>query len=198
MAAPSTSSYVAAHCAVSPLIGPLAQMGGLADAFASQQGQLVDKAKAASAQVFAILSASSVDEVIAMVHSDYREVLRQPIQLAAVFVRKCITAEAAMETLQQHITARTYPSYLGRKSNLVQLTAEFASSDGGNAFKAATDKRWKDYLEAQLREDLCAKKDKVTFLAKELDPVNFYPKLQELLCVCANELCYNIPCNIAA
>jgi len=135
---------------------------------------------ASSARHFALQAANSVEEVIAMIPSDYRDVLRAPLFGVSSTVVKLYNARATVARWLQHQAAGTIPAHMRAAAPEVQLTKGFLEGEGA-AHKAALAKGHQEYLSAVLAASLAAKQDDIKFLDASLEPKRLYEELAPLL-----------------
>lgn len=135
-----------------------------------------DKALARRA---AYQGAATVDELIAMVPSDYRQVLREPLLKVASYTDKLCSARRVLLRYEQHKAAGTFPPSLSAKAPTVQLTKEFSETPEAAARKKALEEGHQAYLVQLLANAIAAKQDDVLFLEKALTPEALLVPLQQ-------------------
>ena len=128
-----------------------------------------------------ISSAMTVEEVIACVHSDYREVLREPLLSLAATVSRLASAKATLEKWNAHQRASTIPPHLRIKEPEVQLTKGFRESDACKKDLAAQKVEHEARQKAIVDNAVKLKGDDVTFLERLLEPTKLFAELQPLV-----------------
>ena len=142
--------------AMSPLIQSVREAYATNDE-EDEQTRLITKSTA-------LQSASTVDEVLAMVPADYRDVLRTPLMGIAATVSKLMAARSTLAKWKAHQGAGTFPSFVSGKKPSIQLTKEYDASDEGQAHHATLTKAWTDYCALTLSNAIRAKEDDIKFL----------------------------------
>ncbi|KAF8867456.1 hypothetical protein CPB84DRAFT_1859394 [Gymnopilus junonius] len=128
----------------------------------------------------ALQGASSLEELIAMVPSDYRDVLRPFILDVAGLATKRV---AVMETFakwkaHQSASPKTYPSFILTKAPSVQLTKEFAGTDVGRSSMSALERKHGEYCDALLADALKAKESERELLDGLIDPQAMWTRVK--------------------
>ncbi|KAF8891443.1 hypothetical protein CPB85DRAFT_1441042 [Mucidula mucida] len=125
----------------------------------------------------ALQGASSVEELIAMIPSDYRPVLREPLLKVASLTGKLVSTRRVLAGHVRHQTAGTYPAALSHKAPAIQLTAEYSSSAEAAAHRKSQEDAREVYLKTLLENTIRMKKDEVMFLQMSLAPEAAFKQL---------------------
>ncbi|KAH7881971.1 hypothetical protein F5I97DRAFT_1927528 [Phlebopus sp. FC_14] len=133
------------------------------------------------ARHMAMQAASTVDEVIAMVPSDYRHVLAEPLKGVASTATKLLNARATLAKWEAHKAAGTFPPHIVVKLPAVQTTRGFRESAEGLACRANFTQKHDAYLGACLNDSISTKRDEVSFLQRALLPETLFKELQHLV-----------------
>ncbi|KAH7881876.1 hypothetical protein F5I97DRAFT_1813652 [Phlebopus sp. FC_14] len=133
------------------------------------------------ARHMAMQAASSVDEVIAMVPSDYRHVLAEPLKGVASTATKLLNARATLAKWEAHKAAGTFPPHIVVKLPAVQTTRGFRESAEGLACRANFTQKHDAYLGACLNDSISTKRDEVSFLQRALLPETLFQELKHLV-----------------
>ena len=115
------------------------------------------------------MSANTIEEVVAMVPSDYRDVLRAPLHGVAKTVEKLCSARATLAKWEKQRASGTYPSFVAAKPPTLVLSKNFSSSDSAAAHQAAIANSHKEYMDLLLANAIKAKADDVQFLTAATD-----------------------------
>lgn len=135
-----------------------------------------------------LLSANSVEDLVAMVPSDFRNVLRDPLHEVAALTGKLCSAREVLARLRQHQAAGTFPSNLRAKAPEVQVSKEFSSSPGNAELVKQRVAGHHEYLTAMLANAVRSRKDDVDFLEAALTPQQLIKQLSPLVVQRTNEL----------
>ncbi|KAF9456379.1 hypothetical protein BDZ94DRAFT_1241577 [Collybia nuda] len=125
--------------------------------------------------------ASTVDELISLIPSDYRVVLREPLFGIRDTVVKLVAARNLLAKYEQHKAAGTYPSILRSKAPEYQMSKDFGATADGAAQKAALERAHKEYLDLNLNNIIRAKSDEVKFLDSATKPDALFRELHPLV-----------------
>ncbi|KAI5982191.1 hypothetical protein EDD15DRAFT_2378221 [Pisolithus albus] len=118
----------------------------------------------------------SLNEVLGLVPTDFREHLRPHFQRLAETAEKCGNVRATLDKLRRHKANGTLPPQLsGVHVPVFQFTQEYRShvADPSAAIKAACD----DFVWTALDKAITAKTAEMTYLDSLLDMSKFYPDL---------------------
>lgn len=136
----------------------------------------------------ALQGATTVEDILAMVPSDYRHVLREPLLGVAATATKLHAARNTVAKWLQHQTAGTYPPHLRFKVPEVQLTKDYSKDQEAVAHQRRLLDAHKAYMDTTLLNAICAKQDDILFLELSLQPDRLYNKLQPLVSARAGEI----------
>ena len=117
----------------------------------------------------ALMGANTIEEVIAMIPLDYRDVLRDPLHGVAATVEKLCVARSTLTKWEKHKASGTYPTFVAAKPPTLVLSKEFSSSDSGADHQKAIADSHKEYLDLLLANAIKAKSDDVLFLMSSTD-----------------------------
>ncbi|KAF8992197.1 hypothetical protein BDZ89DRAFT_1151193 [Hymenopellis radicata] len=129
----------------------------------------------------ALQGAATVEELVAMVPSDYRTVLRAPLLEVAKLTGKLVSARRVHAGFVRHQVAGTYPPALHHKAPAVQFSSEFSSSDAAAVHRKAQEDRREAYLKTLLENEIRAKADEIMFLETGLSPEAAIKQLQPIV-----------------
>jgi hypothetical protein len=129
------------------------------------------------AQHTTLQAASTVDELIAMIPSDYRHVLHQPLLGVANTVAKLCAARSTLARWRSHEAAGTYPPHMRVRAPEVQLSKDFGEDDAGAAHRSTLEKAHQAYLKTTLSNSIQVKGDDVAFLEAALDTQRLYEEI---------------------
>lgn len=164
-----SSSFVASLRATSPITEILsAGNGKFSTATAVDRRNL---------RATALATANTVDEVITMIPSDYREVLRAPLNGIKLTTERLMSARSTLSKWEAHFRAGTFPTFLSAKSPNIVLSRAYLESEAGAAHQRAIKDAHQAYLVLELENSIKAKKDDVAFLSAALE----MERLQEQL-----------------
>ncbi|KAF9458866.1 hypothetical protein BDZ94DRAFT_1312906 [Collybia nuda] len=121
--------------------------------------------------------AATVDELISLIPSDYRVVLREPLMGVRDTIIKLVAARNLLAKYEQHKAAGTFPSILRSKAPEYQMSKDFGSTADGAAQKAALERAHQEYLALNLNNIIRAKSDEVTFLDNATKPDALFKEL---------------------
>ncbi|KAF7965441.1 hypothetical protein HWV62_43507 [Athelia sp. TMB] len=132
--------------------------------------------------------ASTVEELIALVPSDYRHVLRTPLLGVAATATKLQAARTTHSKWTAHKTAGTYPPHLRAKAPEVQLTKDFAESEEAVQHRTSLSRAYDKFLADSLDKCIQAKADDVKFLEMSLTPERLYQEMSPAITARGEEL----------
>ncbi len=142
---------------------------------------VADEDSARSARLAVFQATSSVEEVVALVPQDFREVLRAPLLEVAAKATKLQAARGALAKLQAHQAANTLPPQARAKAPVVQITKDFDGDEKAATHKAALLEAHKQYQLGLLAEMVKTKSDEVQFLELALTPDVLWTNMHPLL-----------------
>ena len=127
--------------------------------------------------------ASTVEELVAMVPSDYRHVLRDPLLGIAATTTKLLAGRTTLTKWRAHQLAspKTYPSFIRAKAPEIQLTKEFGSSDEALLHKKNLLEAYAKFLDDSLQKCIQAKADDVKFLEASIKLDRLFNELRPLV-----------------
>lgn len=159
--ASSSSAFLRA---MSPMA---ASMGPLLEAVPSADGS--EKRLASQLHRQSLLgAANSVDDVVALVPRDYRDILRPLLLQAADMQNKLSNGEQTLQRLRDHKSRGTFPQHLRSKVPPLQLTKEYAKSDAGAKQRSEYESEHSTYMVALLDKSISAKTDEVRYLRESM------------------------------
>ena len=133
-------------------------------------------------------SVFSIDKLLAMVPSDYRHVLCDPLIGVAATTTKLCAAWATLGKWQAHKTAGTYPPHMRVRAPEVQLSRGLREDKKGATHRSALEKAHKSYLNTTLDNSICAKGDDISFLKRVLEATGLFDDIGLLIEPCITEI----------
>jgi hypothetical protein len=155
----TTTSFSVLSRAMSPVIG-----GVTSDAGA------VDSSEAQTRRHMAILGSNSIEELIEMIPSDYRDCLREPLIKVAATATKRYQARETLSKWRTQKGAGKYPSCITTKTPEVQLTKDYRGTTQAADDQSALEKLWKKYLDDSFDSIIKSKQNDMDHLEALLRP----------------------------
>ncbi|EIW79436.1 hypothetical protein CONPUDRAFT_73885 [Coniophora puteana RWD-64-598 SS2] len=121
-----------------------------------------------------LLGCNSVNEVIACVPPDYRNVLRAPLVEIATSSRKLGDARQRLSKLLVCFSTDTIPPNLRQGVPAVQFTAEFLATEAGSLARKSVADAHASYLKAQLQIQIDAAHAEIRWRELSLTPERLY------------------------
>ncbi|KAJ7690450.1 hypothetical protein B0H16DRAFT_1752561 [Mycena metata] len=140
-----------------------------------------DSASAALRRHTSLQGASTVEELIAMVPSDYRDVLTEPLRGISQLTSKLAGCRSTLAKWEQHLAAGTYPPHLRQKAPEIQLTKEFGSQGAAVDSVSTLISSHQKWLREALAQSIQTKQGEVAFLDDALSPAKLLAELQPLI-----------------
>jgi hypothetical protein len=131
----------------------------------------------ATARHLALQAGHTVEELIAMIPSDYRLGLADAMHGIAATAGKLWSAKSTVARWIQHQSAGTYPSHMRIKAPEVQLTRAFAEDASGVQHRQSLLAAHKTYQDQLLANGIRAKQDDVRFLEASLTAERLFNEL---------------------
>lgn len=157
--------------------------GVAAAAFASASAAPIDQKRSS-----ALMFVNSVSEVIGLIESEYRELLRPTLNKLADDARRLQGASAGLLKLEQHHNGGTFPPFLeGNRLPALQVAAEFALGAGKTVLSEFSEEH-KNFKKSALRQAILVKTAEVASLSSRLAPEVFVPGLMTTVHGRYNEL----------
>ena len=135
-----------------------------------------------------LLGASTVDEVIALIPSEYRDVLRAPLKGIQVTVEKLVAARTTLAKWEKHKASGTYPAFIASKPPSLVLSSVYNASEAGAAHHRSVEEAHKAYLDLLLTNAIKAKSDDVLFLNASVELSRLQRELLPLVTQVADSL----------
>ncbi|KAL1702230.1 hypothetical protein EV121DRAFT_271922 [Schizophyllum commune] len=131
------------------------------------------------ARQYVIQGASSIEDVMAIIPTEYRQCLREPLHEVAHIAEKCCAAKTVLAKMTEHKQKGTMPQALAFRAPEVSLSGVFAESDQGSALKNAFFQKFVTTHKANMLDDAISMKSKeVDFLTAKLDLPNLLAKMK--------------------
>jgi hypothetical protein len=125
----------------------------------------------------ALSAAETITELIAMVPTDYRNVLRPALLEYGVLATKLGTTRKALTKLKQHQAAGTIPTLVGPASVSLQLTKEYAADQEGATHMRHLQEATDAFRKTAANAALDTKEQEVVFLDSFFSPTAVSNKL---------------------
>jgi hypothetical protein len=124
--------------------------------------------------------ANSLEELIAMVPHDYREVMRPHLIKVAALATKRVAARSTLTKWEMHAAREpvTFPNHISTKVPEIQLTKEFSEEPDARATRKALDDAHTAYCVALLKSSILVKKQDVEHLDGLLEPGKLYAMMK--------------------
>ena len=150
-------------------------------ASAIQTSSGTDRDVAAQDRQTGIMQASTVNDLIELIPSDYRAALTDPLHALVQLVIKLESCRATNESLHKHQVAGTFPAFLKGTPPKVQHSKEFAETAEARACKNALDAAHVTWLQATLAATIKGKADELQALTREIAPEQLWPNLRSIV-----------------
>ena len=134
-----------------------------------------------TARSYAIMSANSVEEVLAIVPQDYRQVVAGRMWEIANWTGKLSSCNATLDKWLALQAQGKLPAFLQSKPPVVQATKEYASTQEAQKHLKTLSDAHAAHLKEQFSEAIKEKTDEVSFLGKALQVENTLKDLQPLI-----------------
>ncbi|KAG2018867.1 hypothetical protein CC2G_008248 [Coprinopsis cinerea AmutBmut pab1-1] len=118
----------------------------------------------------AVMAVSTLEELLALVPTNYRECLREAIYRYAEIAKKRFNARTTLAKWQDHATNSTLPTHLSSKVPEIQVSKEFRADKACTEALVALESRHSAYLKEVLANEIKIKADDVDFLDHLLKP----------------------------
>ena len=136
---------------------------------------------AASARHASLQAANSVGEVISMVPSHFRQLLRGPLEGIASKFSQLEAARSHLSKWEAHSAAGTFPSWCNIQAPSVQFTKGFEESDDGRAFRSTIESGNLAYRKQLLAAYLDNKRKEIASLERETQPDSLLGLVQPIV-----------------
>ena len=140
------------------------------------------------ARSYAIMGANSVEEVLAIVPQDYRQVVAARMWEIAGWTQKLHSCCSTLDKWKALQAEGKLPAFLQSKAPVVQVTKEYASQAEAATAAAKRQELHTAHLKEQLSEAIREKADEVAFLGKALQAENTLKDLQPAINAQATKL----------
>ncbi|KAI0054948.1 hypothetical protein BV25DRAFT_1934405, partial [Artomyces pyxidatus] len=126
-------------------------------------------------------SATTVEELLAAVLPEYRDVLREPFGVIVKHAESAISARAQVGRLEAHKQKGTFPPSFGSKSPPIQVNKAFEGTAKFAEAKASAATAHTVYLTATLESALRAKRDEVMHFENSLEHTTLWKGFVEVI-----------------
>ncbi|KAI9459635.1 hypothetical protein BJY52DRAFT_1222942 [Lactarius psammicola] len=141
---------------------------------AAREAHLLEAAttlsEARDARHMAILSCRSVEEIVELIPSDYRDKCADLLKTAVLHVERLYKARTTLAKWKHHRSVGTFPPHLRTSATQVQYTAGYGDTAAAKAAQQAINDKHHAYQVDQL--DLCikARDAEVVYLEAAIEP----------------------------
>ncbi|KAH7917113.1 hypothetical protein BV22DRAFT_1135688 [Leucogyrophana mollusca] len=158
-----------------------------AQAFAVPNGGADHSALLANSRAQSIGMASGFAEVMLLVASDFRELLRTPLRDLVDLCTKQLGVRSSLLKLQKHKAQGTYPpQLLGIHMPQWPLTKEYSEAHPDAQSEIKT--KWEAYRTDNLNAAILLKTQELAFLDQILVPQTYLPQLSDIVNTAFNQL----------
>ncbi|KAI9440192.1 hypothetical protein BJY52DRAFT_1195510 [Lactarius psammicola] len=125
--------------------------------------------EARDARHMAILSCRSVEEIVELIPSDYREKCADLLKSAVVHVERLYKARSTLAKWKHHLSVGTFPPHLRTSASQVQFTAGYGDTEAAKAAQRSINDKHHAYQVEQLTLAIKAREAEVVYLEAAIE-----------------------------
>ncbi len=140
-----------------------------------------DDATVRDARHAALLSCRTLEELIELIPSDYKEVLADQLRKGAAHCERLVKARSTVGKWKHHLSVGTFPPHLRTSAAKVQFTAGYSDTAAARAAQQSIDDAHLAYQKDSLTKAIAARDAEVVYLEEAIEPLKAREDLLKVL-----------------